>query len=91
LEKLQPSTSIVWNEAMNKRVGLHNAPLHEVYHEAQKQGMNSTYLYTIPEQDDWKYNTTRNGQPVESMVMICNDLVCEVLKAGGVFKKFGNL
>jgi len=34
---------------MNKRAGLINAPLSEVYHQAWKNGINSTQLYTIPE------------------------------------------
>merc|ERR1712070_610241 len=38
-------------------------------------------LPTSPEQDDWVYNTTRNGKKAEGPQRMCDALVCSICKA----------
>mmetsp|Transcript_2380 Transcript_2380/g.2554 ORF Transcript_2380/g.2554 Transcript_2380/m.2554 type:complete len:651 (+) Transcript_2380:63-2015(+) len=45
-------------------------------------------LYQMIERDEWKYNTTRNGQPIVAKSMVCCVFVCNMWKVAGAF---GNL
>lgn len=58
---------------------------------AQKQ-QNKTFidLYQIPEQDSWRYNTTRDGLNATSKSMVCCVFVCNMWKAAGIFSEIGN-
>eukprot|EP01097_Dermamoeba_algensis_P000742 TRINITY_DN1261_c0_g1_i7.p1 TRINITY_DN1261_c0_g1~~TRINITY_DN1261_c0_g1_i7.p1 ORF type:complete len:600 (-),score=151.32 TRINITY_DN1261_c0_g1_i7:101-1849(-) len=72
-------SQLMFNQALNKRVG-HDKPdlsTVEVMYEAGKQGLNWTQLTVIPEQDEWVYN--------DGYSMVCDVLVCETWKAGGLF------
>lgn len=46
-------------------------------------------LAAVPEQDSWRYRTTRNGAPTTGRAMVCTVFSCNVLKAGGVFDAVG--
>ena len=71
---------------------LHPLPLHlqrlnttglsvvQVYNEAHKRGISFPQLFAMPEQDRWQYK--------DGYSMVCDVLVCETWKAGGLF---GNL
>ena len=85
MEQELPDSAKVWAAALNQRVGLENAPLSQVYHEAFKRGISSTELYTLPEKDEYLYNTTRYDKPGKFSAMNCVVFVCRILKAGGVF------
>ena len=41
----------------------------------------------MPERDEWKYPTLKDGQNFTSDVSICNVFVCKVWKAAGVFRE----
>lgn len=88
LERHYPDATIVYSPGLNKRVGLENAPLLEVFKKAHDMHLSSIDLVAIPEQDSWLYATKQNGKPVKSRAMVCVDFACQVLKAAGVF---GNL
>lgn len=51
--------------------------------------MDTRLLITIPEQDDWVYSTTRNGEPYQSPEMVCHEFICQLYKASGLFKSAG--
>lgn len=76
LEREFPDAARIWNQAMNKRVGLNKASLSKVYMKAHANNISSIELPTLPEQDDWVYDTTRYGKPARSIVMVCHEFVC---------------
>ncbi|KAF4653421.1 hypothetical protein FOL46_009209 [Perkinsus olseni] len=45
----------------------------------------SGILPALPEQDQWEYPTHHDGQPIRGPARVCSALVCEMLRAGGVF------
>jgi len=47
-------------------------------------GISNVELPTIPENDYWLYNTTRNDVPTEHRIMICHCFVCNVWRSAGV-------
>lgn len=49
LDRKLPALAIVWSQAMNHRMNLTNAPLHQVYHKAELSGIKNTELATMPE------------------------------------------
>lgn len=65
VEGISEGATIVWKQTVGKRAGLsgNHYTVSEAYHQAGLKGITPTELYQIPEQDDWKYNVTRNGVP----------------------------
>merc|ERR1711871_900366 len=60
--------------------------LPELFKAADDAGISDpATIPTIPEMDEWMYNTTRWGQPVEGMSMVCDVFICAVYKAAGLF------
>ena len=47
-------------------------------------------IWTIPEQDDWMYNTTRYGVQTVGKSQVCNVFVCNMWKSGGVYSPINN-
>ncbi|KAF4706421.1 hypothetical protein FOZ62_014649, partial [Perkinsus olseni] len=45
----------------------------------------SGILPALPEQDQWEYPTHHDGQPIRGPARVCSALVCEMLRAGGIF------
>jgi len=76
LEREFPDAARIWDQAMNKRVGLKKASLSKVYMKAHANKISSIELPTLPEQDDWVYDTTRYEKPTKSIVMVCHEFVC---------------
>lgn len=81
--------SNIIDQALNQRVNTKNKSVSEVYKIALEKGWDTRMLPTIPEQDNWVYSTTRNGEPYESPEMVCHEFVCQVFKAAGVYKSAG--
>lgn len=76
----------IWNPGFAKRLGLSDQlRTSQLYYEASKQGMTSSHVITIPEQDTWMYNTTRWDEPAVGRSMVCCVFVCSTWKAAGVF------
>ena len=55
------------------------------YYTAALKGIDPIEIYSIPEQEGWLYQTTRDGNPVIAESMVCNDFVCNVWEEGGLF------
>lgn len=91
VERYSPEAARIWTQAMANRVQMNDgSPLHHVYKKAAENNISSLELFTIPEDDNFIYKTTRFGKPEETPVMICHEFVCQALRAGNVFSKFGN-
>lgn len=77
---------MIWNPGMAKRLGVSDQlRTSELYKVAADQGIDMVDLLRVPEQDDWLYNTTRNGEPFVGKDMVCDVFVCNMWKAGGLF------
>ena len=62
---------------MANRVHMNDgSPLHHVYKKAAENHISTLELFTIPEDDNFIYKTTRYGKPEETPVMICHEFVC---------------
>jgi len=87
-EKLSPVVAQVFVPMIQQRVGVpFNTTLLQAYHQAAlSKNLDPIDLYSIPEETGWLYETTRDGHPVMGESMVCNDFVCNVWKAGGLFK-----
>ena len=71
---------LMWDDAFNMRLGTTGLDTASCYEEAYNQGLTFESLFALPEQDHWKY--------AKGYSMVCDVLVCETWKAGGIF---GNL
>lgn len=71
---------MMWGMAFNKRLNTTGLSVVQVYNEAHKRGISFPQLFAMPEQDRWQYK--------DGYSMVCDVLVCETWKAGGLF---GNL
>jgi len=81
----------IWNQAWNHRIGTTGLDTADIYKTAFDQGItNSAVIPTIPEQDSWLYQTTRNGEPAVGRSMVCCVYVCSTWKAGGLFGDFAD-
>ena len=77
---------MIWNPGMAKRLSVSDElRTAELYQLAAEKGLSSLDLIRMPEQDSWRYNTTRNGEPYEGQDMVCDVFVCNMWKAGGLF------
>jgi hypothetical protein len=78
---------LLYNAAFAKRLGVADTMrFAELLQISAQQGYSDWMdVIVIPESDEWTYNTTRNGEPVEGQDMVCCVFVCNVWKAGGVF------
>ena len=86
MERVSKDAARVFKPAMLQRAGVpFNSTLLQAYYMAEQIGLTSTQLYTLPEQDTWRYETTRDGEPELNEVSICNVFVCRVWKAAGLF------
>jgi hypothetical protein len=82
-----------FRQALNHRVGTWPAPnpvIHSIYIAATQLNISFRELYTIPEQDAWMYNTTRNNVTTINRSMVCCVFVCAMWKAAGLFSEIGN-
>ncbi|CAE7848699.1 unnamed protein product [Symbiodinium sp. KB8] len=77
-------------QAWNHRLGTSGLSAPEIYYEASKQGMKSVDVPVIVEDDNWRYNTTRYGQPAVGRSMVCCVFVCHIWKAAGLFEDLDN-
>ena len=86
VERVSSEAARVFKPAMMQRAGVPFArPLLEAYYAASLAGVEVTRLPLVPETDGWIYETTRDGEPDNSPVMICNVFVCNVWKQAGLF------
>jgi hypothetical protein len=81
-----PVGELLWDEAMNLRVGTVGKRVADVWMTASEKGIDPKTVPMIVEQDSWNYHTLRNGQPTVDKSMVCCVYVCNVWKAAGVFK-----
>jgi hypothetical protein len=91
-EKLLDAAARVFKPAIMQRAQVDfDLPIVEAYYKAYKEdGIAPGDVHIIPEEDSWMYPTTRNGEPFESDVSICNVFTCKVLRAAGVFGDIGD-
>ncbi|KAF4685970.1 hypothetical protein FOZ63_021315, partial [Perkinsus olseni] len=85
VERVKPDMAqLMFAQALNHRLGTEGLTLSEIIKvaDAKLEG-GSAALPTIPEHDDWTYDTHRNGKPIEGPNRVCSALVCEMLRAGG--------
>lgn len=79
-------SNLMWNPAWNRRIGTDGLSTSDIYYHAMTSlDMDSRVIPTIPEQDSWVYNTTRNGEPAVGKSMVCCVFVCNMWKASGMF------
>ncbi|EER12023.1 conserved hypothetical protein [Perkinsus marinus ATCC 50983] len=85
VERVKPDMAqLIFGQALNHRLGTEGLSLSEVVKTADaKLEGGAAILPTIPENDDWTYDTHRNGQAVKGPSRVCSALVCEMLRAGG--------
>jgi hypothetical protein len=83
--KIPEIGDMIWNPGMAKRLGTDALRTAELYYEADKQGMTPTDVIQVVEQDSWRYNTTRWGEPYVGQAMVCCVFVCNTWKSAGVF------
>lgn len=87
-ERLIPSIGqMMWGQAFNHRIGTQNLTVSQVYKAAADKGIDSQLIPSLPEQDEWDYQTTRNGVPTQGKAMVCCVFVCNMWKAAGLFKE----
>uniref|UniRef100_A0A7S1R1T1 Phospholipase B-like n=1 Tax=Neobodo designis TaxID=312471 RepID=A0A7S1R1T1_NEODS len=75
----------VFRQALNHRVGTSDLSVEEVMMVGAQRGLTFQDLYVMPEQDAWRYNTTRYGAPAVGRAMVCCVFVCHMWKHGGLF------
>jgi len=85
-----PIGELLWDEAVNRRVGTEKLRIADVWMTAAQKGIDAKTIPTIVEQDSWNYHTLRNGKPVVDKCMVCCVFVCNIWKAGGVFKSIND-
>ncbi|XP_023336294.1 uncharacterized protein LOC111707424 isoform X2 [Eurytemora carolleeae] len=92
IERVSTTVARVYKPAMLQRAGVpFNYTLVEAFYEASLNGLTPEEMYSIPEQDGWLYETTRDGVPEYSPVAICNVFVCNVWKTAGIFGELVDL
>jgi hypothetical protein len=86
-----PRSNII-GQAMNKRIGTANLTMPGVMRYAfEKLGIKRFGdIYSMPEQDSWRYATLRDGKPVQGRAMVCCAFTCHMWKHGGLFKAIGD-
>jgi len=86
IQRVSFDAARVFVPMVQQRAGVpFNSTLLQAYYALAQQGVQPIEAFSIPEQDDWLYETTRYGEPTLSKSMVCNDFVCNVMKAGGLF------
>jgi len=81
-----PIGDLLWDEAMNRRVGTTGLRIADVWMKANEKGIEAKTVPTIVEQDSWDYHTLKDGKPVIGKSMVCCVFVCNIWKAAGLFK-----
>jgi hypothetical protein len=87
LDKVLPSiVDQMFGQAFNNRLGTKGLSFAATLMESERQGIPSRKLPTLPEKDSYMYETTRFGKPIVGKSMVCCVFVCNMWKAGGIFK-----
>ena len=82
---------LMWNGAINQRLGTYGLRTAELYKKANEQSYNSSVdVFNIVENDNWIYNTTKYGIPAQGKSMVCCVFVCNIWKASGIFGELTN-
>ncbi len=82
---------LMWNGALNQRLGTYGLRTAELYKKANEQSFNSSLdVFNIVENDNWIYNTTKYGIETQGKSMVCCVFVCNIWKAAGVFGELTN-
>ena len=74
-------TQIFFTDALNQRLGTEGLNITEVTIEANKKNMTIPDLWSMVEQDGWKYS----GFYHDGEAMVCSSYVAALWKAGGIF------
>ncbi|XP_062014736.1 uncharacterized protein LOC133731359, partial [Rosa rugosa] len=81
--RLQPAYAAnMWNEALNKRVGIEGLDLYEILAEVENREISVDYLLTIPEQDEWVYSDGKSTT--------CVAFILAMYKEAGIFGPISN-
>lgn len=81
----------LFRQALNHRAGTwpKDYSLNDLLRMVSEKNISLAQLYSMPERDEWLYNTTRNISGTELSVIgsaqVCSVFACSMLKAGGVF------
>jgi len=88
MDKSLPTVATaLFSEALSRRVGSPvDIPMAEILQRAVNNGLDPRTVPTIVERDAWDYRTTRYDNPIVSKSMVCCVFVCNMWKAGGLFK-----
>eukprot|EP01137_Pigoraptor_chileana_P022078 Opistho-2@86571 len=83
LDHFLPSIAdLMWNQAINLRLGTWGLRTYDAYREADRRNMSFCELITLPEQDAWFYD--KDSQRPNKGLM-CDALVVYMWKAAGLF------
>jgi hypothetical protein len=78
VDSIDPDIAVdIWLQGVNKRLGTTNLTAVQGMNKAAQLGLDFGHLFTIPEQDAWKFT--------DGYSMVCDVFVCETWKAGGLF------
>eukprot|EP01136_Pigoraptor_vietnamica_P016724 Opistho-1_new@61011 len=73
---------LMWNQAMNLRLGTWGLRTYDVYREADRRNISFCELITMPEQDSWWYDQDTQRP---SKGLMCDALVAYIWKAAGLY------
>lgn len=91
LDRFAPFASqLLFNQAMNLRLNTWGLGVAEILYTSAFKGIDSAKLSTFVELDSYRYNMTRNGEPVFAQSQVCCVFVCNIWKAGGLFENLDN-
>ncbi|KAF4677869.1 hypothetical protein FOL47_008934 [Perkinsus chesapeaki] len=87
VERVKPDMAqLLFLEAFNHRLDTANLGLSDIVKVADsKLEGGAGMILAIPENDEWTYHFNRNGKPTVGPSRVCSALVCEMLRAGGIF------
>ena len=92
-EEVHELANTFFGQALNHRAqtgNLNGRILDALHHAAVHLGIDDgRVLMSLPEQDAWRYNSTKRGVPGHVMLpsQVCSSFACSTLRAAGVFRQ----
>ena len=77
IQSLVPEASIIFNEAINFRLGTQNLTIPQLAEVIEERNLTWGDVFAMPEQDSWIYS--------DGPSMVCSSFVAALWKAGGLF------
>ncbi|KAF4677868.1 hypothetical protein FOL47_008933 [Perkinsus chesapeaki] len=87
LDRVSPEmANLLFLQGYNHRIGTTGLNMTEIVKvtELMYPGL-SGVLPALPEEDQWEYPIHHDGKPTTGPSRVCSALVCEMLRAGGIF------